>query len=69
MRWNGSYFLQCEERNRLARGGAGAGERAYKVACAVPIKNFSEIGNEKQKEENYRSVSKEKKLIKNHKSI
>ena len=59
----GHTFTQCEERNRLAHGGAGARERAYKVACAVPIKNFSEIGNEKQKEENYRSVSKERKEI------
>ena len=59
----GHTFMQCEERNRLARGGAGARERAYKVACAVPIKSFSEIGNEKQKEENYRSVSKERKEI------
>ena len=59
----GHTFTQCEERNRLARGGAGARERAYKVACAVPIKSFSEIGNEKQKEENYRSVSKERKEI------
>ena len=55
-------FMQCEERNRLARGGAGARERAYKVACAVPIRKFSEVENEKQKE-NYRSLSKERKEI------
>ena len=29
----GHTFMQCEERNRLARGGAGARERVYKVAC------------------------------------
>ena len=43
--------MQCKERNRLARGDAGTRERAYKVACAVPIRNLvrSKKENENKK--------------------
>ena len=59
----GHRFTQCEERNRLERGGAGARERAYKVACAVPIKKFNEAENERQEEENRKSLSEEGKEV------
>ena len=55
--------MQCEKGNLLARGGAGARERAYKVACAVPVMKCSETKNGRLKEENYRSLSKEGKEV------
>ena len=54
--------MQCEERNRLAHGGAGAPERAYKAACAVPIRKCSEAENERQ-EENCKSLKEERKEV------
>ena len=55
--------MQCKKGNRLAHGGAGARERAYKVACAMAIKKFHAAENGRRKEENYRSFSKERKEI------
>ena len=45
----GHTFMQCEKGNRLARGGAGARERAYKIARAMPIKKFRRKEDEKKK--------------------
>ena len=47
----GHTFMQYKKRNLLAPGGAGARERAYKVACAMPIRKFSAAQNRRQKEE------------------
>ena len=58
----GHTLMQCKERNRLARGGAGARERAYKVACAMPIKKFNAAENGGRKED-CRSLSKERKEV------
>ena len=55
--------MQCEERNRLARGGAVARERAYKVACTVPIRKFSEAENGRRKEKDWKSLCKERKEV------
>ena len=55
--------MQCEEKNQLARGGAGARERAYKVACAVPIRKFSEAGNGRRKGKDCKSLSEERKEV------
>ena len=57
-----SYFYECEERNRLARGGAGARERAYKVACAMTIKKFNAVENGERKED-CKSFSEERKEV------
>ena len=59
----GHTFMQCEEKNQLARGGAGARERAYKVACAVPIRKFSEAGNGRRKGKDCKSLSEERKEV------
>ena len=59
----GHTLMQCEKRNRLAHGGAGALERTYKVACSMPIKRCNTVENGRRKEENYRSLSKGKKEI------
>ena len=37
--------------------------KEYKVACAVPIKRFDAAKNGRRKQENYRSLSKERKEI------
>ena len=55
--------MQCEKGNRLARGGAGARERAYKVACAMSIRKCSAAENGRQKEKNSKSLSKERKEV------
>ena len=55
--------MQCEKGNRLARGGAGALEREYKIACAVPIKKFNAAKNERRKEKNCKSLNKERKEV------
>ena len=55
--------MQCEKGNRFAHGGAGAPERVYKIACAVPIRKCSEAKNERQKEENCKSLSEERKEV------
>ena len=59
----GDTFMQCEEKNRLERDGAGAREKAYKVACAVPIQKFNLAVNGRQEEENRKSLSKKGKKI------
>ena len=59
----GHTFMQCERRNRLAHGGASAREKAYKVACAVPIRKFGATENEKLRGENCRGTSEEKKDV------
>ena len=53
----GHTLMQCKKGNRLACGGAR--ERAYKVACAMPIKKFNAAENGRRKEENCKSLSKE----------
>ena len=55
--------MQCEKRNQLARGGAGARERAYKVACAMPIKKFNAVENGRRKEEDCKSLKEERKEV------
>ena len=59
----GDTFMQCEERNRLVRGGAGARERAYKVACAMPIKKFNAAENGRRKKEDCKSLKEERKEV------
>ena len=54
--------MQCEEKNRLARGVAGARERAYKVTCAMPIKKFNEAENGGRKED-CKSLKEERKEV------
>ena len=53
--------MQCEEKNRLTRGGAGARERAYKVACAIPIKKFNAAENGRRKD--CKSLKEERKEV------
>ena len=55
--------MQCQEKNRLARGGAGARERVYKVACAMPIKKFNAAENERRKQEDCKSLKDERKEV------
>ena len=55
--------MQCEKENRLAHGGAAAREKAYKAACAVPIRRFDAAENGRRKEENCKSLSKEGKEV------
>ena len=55
--------MQCKKENLLARGGAGPRERAYKIACAVPIRKLGAAENKKLREKNCRSTSEEKKDV------
>ena len=57
------HLCNAKKGNWLTHDGAGARERAYKVACAVPINKFSTAENGRRKEENYRSLSKEGKEV------
>ena len=59
----GHTFMQCEREHQLAHGGAGARERAYKVVCDMPIRKFSAAENGRRKEENCKSLSKERKEL------
>ena len=57
------YCYFSRKVNRLAHGGAGAPENAYKAAIAVPIRRFDAAENEKRKEENCKSLNKEGKEV------
>ena len=53
--------MQCKRGNRLARVGASAPEKAYKVACEVAIRKFGAAENERLRGENCGSTSEERK--------
>ena len=55
--------MQCEKGNWLAHGGASACKRAYKVACAVPVRKFNTAEDRKLKEENFKNINEDKKNI------
>ena len=56
----GHTFMQCEKRNRSSHGGASAHKRAFKVECALPVRKFNTIEDDKQEEDRCKNKSDDK---------
>ena len=65
----GHTLMQWKEGNRLACGGAGARERASKVACAVLVRIFNIAENGKLEKNEITFAKTRKTLIRNQKNI